>query len=354
VNKRHTVLVLGLIMLLAATAAIAQSTQLNLPRDSQRASVTQRIGITDITVKYHRPLVKGRTIWGKVVPYGQPWRAGANENTTITFSDPVSVEGKPLDKGTYGLHMIPNQDQWIIAFSKVNTAWGSFTYKESEDALRVTVKPQATEFQEALAYDIDQPTENAAVLTMRWEKVAVPMKISVDVHSIVEASLRQQLRGLSQYTWDGWDDAASYLLAQKYDLDEALEWENRSIGAEPRFENYMTKSKILTALGKNEEAKEAHDRAVAIATPVQLHQYAFQLKGEKKDDEAYAVWKKNFKEHPEFWFTHSGMARVYSAQGDFPNAVKEMKLAEAAAPEQNKVFIDAAIKRLENKDDINK
>jgi tetratricopeptide (TPR) repeat protein len=346
--------VLGIVVLLAATAAVAQSTQLNIPRDSQRASVTQRIGITDITVNYHRPLVKGRTIWGKVVPYGQPWRAGANENTTITFTDAVSVEGKPLDKGTYGLHMIPNQDQWTVAFSKVNSAWGSFTYKESEDALRVNVKPQATEFQEALSYAIDQPTENSAVVTMRWEKVAVPLKVSVDVNNITEASLRQQLRGLSQYTWDGWDDAANYLLAHKYDLDEALEWENRSIGSEPRFDNFMTKSKILTALGKTEEAKEAHDRAVAIATPVQLHQYAFQLKGEKKDDEAYAVWKKNFKEHPEFWFTHSGMARVYSSQGDFDNAVKEMKLAEAAAPEQNKVFIQAAIKRLENKDDINK
>jgi hypothetical protein len=354
VNKRHPVLVLGCIVLLAATVAFAQSTQLNLPRDSQRASVTQRIGITDITVNYHRPLVKGRTIWGKVVPYGQVWRAGANENTTITVTDAVNVEGKPLDKGTYGLHMIPNQDQWTVVFSKINTAWGSFTYKESEDALRVNVKPQPAEFQEALAYDIDQPTENAAVLTMRWEKIAVPVKISVDVHSIVEASLRQQLRGLSQYTWDGWDDAANYFLAQKYDLDEALDWENRSIGAEPRFENFMTKSKVLEAMGKTQEAKAAHDKAVEIATPVQLHQYAFQLKGEKKDDEAYAVWRKNAKEHPEFWFTHSGMARVYSAQGDFDNAVKEMKLAEANAPEQNKVFIQAAIKRLENKDDINK
>jgi len=354
VNQRYRVLVLGSIVLLAATAAVAQSTQLNLPRDSQRASVTQRIGITDITVNYHRPLVKGRTIWGKVVPYGQVWRAGANENTTITFTDAVSVEGNPLDKGTYGLHMIPNQDQWIIAFSRVNTAWGSFSYKESEDALRVTVKPQATEFQEALQYEIDQPTENSAVVTMRWEKVAVPVKVSVDVNSITEASLRQQLRGLSQYTWDGWDDAANFLLARKYDLGEALEWENRSIGSEPRFENYMTKSKILDAMGKTEEAKAAHDKALAVATPVQLHQYAFQLKGEKKDEEAYAVWRKNFKEHPEFWFTHSGMARVYSAQGDFDNAVKEMKLAEANAPEQNKVFIQAAIKRLENKDDINK
>ena len=350
---RHRLPVVFGLVLLFTSACFAQSTQLNLPRDSQRASVTQRIGVTDITVNYHRPLVKGRTIWGKVVPYGQVWRAGANENTTITFTDPVSVEGKALDQGTYGLHMIPNQDQWTVIFSKVNTAWGSFTYKESEDALRVTVKPEATEFREALAYDIDQPAENSAVVTLRWEKVAVPFKVSVDVNSIVQDSLRKQLRGLSQYTWDGWDDAGNYLLAHK-DLDDALEYENRSIGNEERFENYNTKSQILEAMGKKDEAKAAHDKSLAIATPAQLHQYAFQLKGEKKDDEAYAVWRKNAKDHPDLWFTHSGLARVYSAQGDFSNALKEMKIAEASAPQQNKVFIDAAIKRLEAKDDINK
>ena len=352
--KRLLPVAVGLVVLLAASASFAQSTQLNIPRDSQRASVTQRIGITDITVNYHRPLVKGRTIWGKVVPYGQVWRAGANENTTITFTDPVTIEGKTLEKGTYGLHMIPNQDQWTVIFSKVNTAWGSFTYKESEDALRVNVKPQASEMEEALAYEIDQPTENSAVITMRWEKVVVPFKVGVDVNNIVDASLKAQMRGLPQYTWDGWDDAANYLLAHKVNLDEALEFSNRSIGSEPRYENYNTKSQILEALGKKDEAKAAHDKAIEIATPIQLHQYAFALKGQKKDAEAYAVWKKNFQQHPDMWFTHSGMARVYSSQGDFDNAVKEMKLAEASAPEQNKVFIQAAIKRLENKDDINK
>jgi tetratricopeptide (TPR) repeat protein len=353
VYKRHTPIVFGLV-LLAASAAFAQSVQLNLPRDSQRASVSQRIGITDITVNYHRPLVKNRAIWGKVVPHGQVWRAGANENTTITFTDPVSVEGQPLDKGTYGLHMIPNQDQWTVIFSKTNTAWGSFTYKESEDALRVTVKPQAVDFHEALAYDIDQPGEDSAIVTMRWEKVAVPFKVSVKVNEIVEASLHRQMRGLTQYTWDGWDDAATYLLAHKIDLPEALEYENRSIGVEDRYDNNLTKSQILDAMGKKDEAKAAHDKALAIATPQQLHQYAFQLKGEKKDEEAYAVWSKNAKDHPDLWFTHSGMARVYSAKGDFDNALKEMKIAETSAPEQNKVFIEAFIKRLEAKDDINK
>ncbi len=343
----------GLVLLLAASTSFAQSTQLNIPRDSQRASVTQRVGITDITVKYHRPLVKGRTIWGKVVPYGQVWRAGANENTIVTFTDAVSIDGKPLEKGTYGLHMIPNQDQWTVIFSKVNTAWGSFTYKEAEDALRVNVKPQAAELQEALSYTID-PTEDSATVTMRWEKVAVPFKVSVEVNKIVDASLKDQMRGLPQYTWDGWDDAANYLLAHKVNLEEALEYSNRSVGSEPRYENYNTKSQILEALGKKDEAKVAHDKAIEIATPIQLHQYAFALKGQKKDAEAYAVWKKNFQQHPDMWFTHSGMARVYSSQGDFDNAVKEMKLAEASAPEQNKVFIQAAIKRLENKDDINK
>ena len=354
VPKFRFTLVFCCAALLAAANCYAQSTQLNLPRDSQRASVAQRVGITDITINYHRPLVKGRTIWGKVVPYGQVWRAGANENTTITFTDPVSVEGQAIDKGTYGLHMIPNQDQWIVIFSKANTAWGSFTYKESEDALRITVKPQTAELQEALAYDIDQPTENSAVITMRWEKVAIPFKVTVDVNSIVDASLQKQMRGLTQYTWDAWDDGATFLLAHKVNLDEALQYEARSIQVEDRYENNMTKSQVLDAMGKKDEAKAAHDKALALASPQQLHQYAFQLKGEKKDQEAFAVWTKNAKDHPDLWFTHSGMARVYSSKGDFDSAVKEMKVAEVSAPDGVKPVIEAYIKRLESKDDINK
>src|SRR6201984_1620665 len=155
--------------ILAVGASASAQNDLNLPDVSQAAEVKQRIALTDITVNYHRPLVNGRKIWGGLVPYGKVWRAGANENTTIEFTDPVSVEGKPLDKGTYGLHMIPNQDQWTVIFSKVNSAWGSFTYKESEDALRINENPQAADMQEALVYNIDQPTETTAVVTMRWE-----------------------------------------------------------------------------------------------------------------------------------------------------------------------------------------
>ncbi len=241
-------------LLVAAWSGIgaAQSFVLDLPRPSQRAQVSQRIGITDITIAYHRPLVNKRKIWDGLVPYGQVWRAGANENTTISFSDPVTIEGKALDKGTYGLHMIPTAEQWTIIFSKNSTSWGAFTYKQDEDALRVTVKPAATEMHNALTYDLDDVQPNSAVVTMAWEKVAVPFKIGVDVHEVVEASLKKQLRNLSQYTWMSWDDAANYLLAEKVGLDDALTYTNKSIENEDRYDNEITKAKVLAALNRKE------------------------------------------------------------------------------------------------------
>src|SRR5277367_542185 len=169
----------------AAQTATSETLMLDLPRQSQHAVVTQRIGITDITVNYHRPLANSRQIWGKVVPYGQVWRAGANENTTIAFTDPVMVEGQALDKGTYGLHMIPGENQWTVIFSKNANSWGSFTYKQDEDALRVTVKPQAAEAHDALAYDFDDLKSDSATITMRWDKVAVPFRVSVKVNDLV-------------------------------------------------------------------------------------------------------------------------------------------------------------------------
>ena len=332
----------------------AQSALIDIPRQSQHALITQRIGITDITVNYHRPLVGGRTIWGKVVPYGEVWRAGANENTTITFSDPVSVEGQPLAKGTYGLHMIPTADQWTVIFSKTSTAWGSFTYKQDEDALRVTVKPQTTEFHEALTYDFDDPKPDSTVATLRWEKVAVPFKISVDVNDIVARSLQKQLRSIAQYYWESWDDAASYWLGTKTNLDEALKEEDQGIRVEERFDNLMTKSSILDVLGRKDEAKAALNKALDKANSLQLYAYGRQLQGEKKQDEAFAIYRSSAKKFPNDWGTHLGMARVYSAQGDFDNAVKEMKAALAGAPDSSKSGIESTLKHLEAKEDINK
>jgi hypothetical protein len=342
------------LLLFVAASLQAQSFTLDLPRDSQHAVLTQRIGITDIKVNYHRPVVKDRKIWGKVVPYGEVWRAGANENTTISFTDPVSVEGKPLDAGTYGLHMIPGESEWIVIFSKNSTSWGAFTYKQEEDALRVTVKPQATEFHEALTYDFDDIKTDSTVLTLRWEKIAVPVQIGVNVNDIVQASLHKQLRGFPQYTWDGWDDAANYLLANKLSLDDALNYCDRSIQVEERFENLQTKSKVLDALGRKGDAAATLTKALSKANALQMHSYARQLQIDGQTEKAFAIYRDNAKKNPDAWIVHMGLGRMYSAQGDYSNAAKEMRIALTSAPEPNKAFLESFAKRLDKKEDINK
>ena len=331
----------------------AQSLMLDLPDQSQRAQVSQRIGITDITIYYHRPLVNDRKIWGNLVPYGQVWRAGANINTTITFSDPVTIEGKPLAAGTYGLHMIPNENEWTVIFSKNFTSWGSFTYKDSEDALRVNVKPQTADMHNALTYDFDQVKADSTVVELEWEKVAVPFKVAVDVHPVVEASLQKQLRNLSQYTWISWDEAANYLLAEKTDYDLALTYENKSIENEDRYDNEITKSKILLALNRKDDATATEKRALDLATPLQTHLYARGLQGEKRNDEAFVIFRENAKKHPDMWFVHSGLARMYCSQVHFDDAAKEMKMALAGAPENQKIYVGGLVKKLEAKQDIN-
>jgi hypothetical protein len=337
-----------------AQTATGETLMLDLPRASQHAVVTQRIGITDITINYHRPLANGRQVWGKLVPYGQVWRAGANENTSITFTDPVTIEGQNLDKGTYGLHMIPGQDQWTVIFSKNSSAWGSFTYKQDEDALRVNVKPQAAELHDALTYDFDDVKPDAAVVTMRWEKVAVPFKVHVNVNDIVTASIHRQMHGLNQYYWEGWDDAAQYFLVNKMNLDEALKDEDLSIQAEERYDNLMNKSKILEAMGRKQDAEAFRTQALDKANALQLYIYARQLQGAKKQDEALAIFRSNAKKFPDYWTSHLGLARVYSAQGDFDNAVKELKMSMTGAPEANKNALEGYEKRLQAKEDINR
>lgn len=332
----------------------AQSAFLDLPRESQHAVVTQRVGITDITISYHRPLVKGRQIWGKVVPYGEVWRAGANENTTISFTDPVTIAGQALAQGVYGLHMLPGEHEWIVIFSQVHTAWGSFTYDPSHDALRVKVNPRSSEMHELLTYDFDDVKPDSAVATLRWEKLAVPFKIGVNVHEIVRGSLPNQLEGIAQYSWAAWDNAATYLLSEKYALEDALKYEDSSIGMEKRYDNLLTKSQILEAMGRKDDAEAAKKEALARATAPQLYFYGILLQSQGKQDEAFDFFRQAAKKDPNDWLVHDGIARIYSAQGDFENALREMKLSLAGAPETQKIFPAASIKRLEAKQDINK
>ncbi len=331
----------------------SQATELNLPTLSQRALVTQRIGLTDITIVYHEPLVDGRDLWGKVVPYGKVWRAGANENTTITFTDDVTVEGKPLPAGTYGLHMIPDKDQWTVIFSKNSTSWGSFTYDDKEDALRVTAKPQQAEFREALTYTFDDVKPDSTAATLRWDKLTVPVHISVDVKAVTERSIHNQLRNTGGFNWSGYDEAATWCLDGNCSLDQGLKWEDTSIQIEERFENLLTKSQILAAMGKKQDADAMQAKAFEKATGVQLHIYGRGLQIQKKQDEAFAVFKINIEKRPNEWYTHGELARMASAKGDFATAVKEMNLAHATAPDPTKTQIQGLIARLEKHQDIN-
>ena len=163
--------------MLIAVAAVAQQPQVSYPRPSQHASLTQTIGTTDMTITYSRPGVKGRAIWGALVPYDKVWRTGANEATKISFSDDVTINGQALPKGTYSLHTIPGKDTWTIIFNKTADQWGSFKYEQAQDALRVTATPRKGPFTEWMEFDVPSLSADQATVELRWENLAVPFTI---------------------------------------------------------------------------------------------------------------------------------------------------------------------------------
>lgn len=350
--KRISTSLTAFVLAVFALAATAHA-DLDLPDVSQHAVVKQRVGLTDIKIDYHRPLVNGRKVWGGIVPLGEVWRAGANQNTTIEFSDNVSIEGQALPKGKYGLHMIPTAESWTIIFSKMADAWGSYTYKKEEDALRVTVKPLPAEMEEALEFAFEDVKPDSAKVVLRWEKIAVPFQVSVSDETTV-ANLRNQMRGRAQYEWDSLNQAAQFLARKKINLDEALKWVDQSIQNEERFDNLSTKADVLKAMNKPEDAKKAWEQALAKTTPIQLYSYARRLKFEKKDAEAMEILKEVAKRYPDTPFGHLSNARIKSAAGDFPGAAEDAKKAQAVAiSDQQKKNIQALIDKLQAKQDIN-
>jgi hypothetical protein len=335
--------------------ASAQS-DLKTPDVSQAAEAKQRIALTDITVKYHRPLVNGRKIWGGLVPYGKVWRAGADENTTIEFSDAVSVEGKPLDKGVYGLHMIPNQDSCTVIFSKTNTAWGSYSYDQKEDALRVDVKPRPlAEQKEALEFEFEDLKPTSTAVTLKWEKLGLPFTVSVNDADQTLQNIRAQMKGAGQFAWQAPDQAAQFCLTKKINLDEALRWADLSIQNEERFENLSTKADVLKALNRPDEAKTTWNKALEKAAAPQLYTYGRQLQNQKKGAEAMEIFKEVAKRFPNGVYGYLAQARLKSTAGDFTGALSDAKKAQTAAPsEGQKQAIQGLIDRLQAKQDINK
>ncbi len=340
------VLLPAALAVLAAIPALGQ-TALTLPEASPKATVTQTVGLTDIEISYHRPAVNKRKVWGELVPWKEAWRAGANENTTIRFSSPVTVEGKALDAGTYGIHMFPTESDWTVAFSKQHLAWGSFSYDEKEDAARVTVHPRPAPFEERLSYRLDDPTESSATAVLHWEKLEVPIAIQVDTKAVALASTRDQMRGLPRFGWQGWNQAAAYSLrADLGNVDEALGWADRSIALNEQFANLNTKAGLLEKKGDTKAAAALRERSLKIAKEPDINLHGYQLIGEKKYVEAIAVFRKNVKDYPASWNTYDSLAEAYATKGDKKLALETYARALSMAPEAQKKRIQDAMARL--------
>ena len=350
---------LAVSVLVAATFSLAhpteaQSALLTLPDVSQHARVTQRIGLTDMTIDYHRPLVHGRKIFGGMLPWGEVWRAGADYNTTITFSDDVTVDGRSLARGTYGLHMIPGEAMWVVIFSRNSTSWGSFTYDQAEDALRVTVQPERIDNQEVLTYEFDEPTDRSAVITMRWEHVAVPFRVAVNTPQIVARSLRQQLRGRVQTEWQAWEETANYLLENKLDAQEALKDAETSVGIEDRFENEITRARALDALGRAGEADAVRKKALAMGTQQQVYAFGRDLQRLGQQQTALEIYRNDLRRNPTSWVGHAEASRVAVGGGDFASAISEMKLAVAVAPNAERATLEDLVRQLNDRVAVNR
>jgi Protein of unknown function (DUF2911) len=339
---------------------------------NKKASVSERIGITDVTLHYDRPAVKGREgkIWGALVPYGfndlgfgtskqAPWRAGANENTTISFSTDVMIEGKALPSGTYALFMAIQPGEATVIFSKNSKSWGSYFYDPKEDALRVNVRTQnMNESVERLKFEFFDQQENSATIALLWEKLKVPFKVEVDYVKTQIQSFRNELRNEKGFRHEAWLEAINFAIDRNTNLEEALQWSDYSISApfvgQKNFRTLSTRARLLNKLGRTAEADAAMKEAMPMATMQELHNYGRQLLNNKKPVEALEAFKLNAQKNPNVFTTNMGLARGYSANGDYKNALKYATAALPQAPDKgNKEAVEGFIKKLKEGKDIN-
>lgn len=331
---------------LTSLTAWAQ-TELKKPEASQAAKVSQRIGLTDIEISYHSPLTKGRTVWGDLVPYGKVWRAGANENTSISFSTDVKVGGKNLLAGTYGLHMIPEKDAWTIIFSKNYYSWGSFFYTEAEDALRIKVTPQTCEMQDWLGYYFSNPTASSVTFELRWEKLRVPVMVEVDVPETVFQSMQKELVHINGFFWQGYNQAAAYCVSNNIHLDIAEKWLEKSISIQKNFTNLTTISKLKALQNNSTESEKLAKEAMDLADETQLNSYGYQLLAQNKNAEAINIFSLNVKRYPASWNVYDSLAEAYELGGNKKSALSNYKIALSKAPEAQKSRLNDTIKKLE-------
>lgn len=339
---------------------------------NKKASVGERIGLTDVIIHYDRPGVKGREgkIWSQLVPVGftdpgfgssksAPWRAGANENTTFEFSADVKIEGQPLPAGKYGFFIAYDPSECTLIFSKNSTSWGHFYYDEKEDALRVKVKPVATDkLVEWLKYEFLNETENSATVALEWEKLMIPVKIEVDYIKDQVESFRRELRTEKGFIWESWNQAAQWCVQHNTNLEQALVWTDSAsstgFGGDRSFQSRSTRAQILDKLGRSDEAAEVMKKALPFANIFEIHQYGRQLISLKKPKEALEVFKLNYEKNKDQFTSLIGLARGYSANADYKNALKYATKALPLAPDQqNKTNVESMIQKLKEGKDVN-
>jgi tetratricopeptide (TPR) repeat protein len=329
-------LLLWVVVLTAATA------QITMPAagGNKKASVSEWIGITQVTIDYNRPRVKGREgkIWGSLVHYGfadlhygtskaAPWRAGANENTTIEFSTDVAVEGKPLPAGKYGFFIAMGPEKATVVLSKYNTAWGSFYYDPKDDALRVDVQLQKlNESVEWLKYEFGDQTDTSAVVSLQWEKVKIPFTISVDLPKLQIESFRKEFNSGTFYRyWQNMQTAANYCLVNNINLEEGLSWAERSINTffgEANFLTLSTYGGLLEKLNRKYEADSVMQKALPMGKPVELLIYGSNLNKMKKHDEAFKIFQFNYDKNPKDVYACLGMMMGHYFLGNKKDALK--------------------------------
>ena len=335
-----------LLITFISSTVIAQP--ITTPRTpSPAASVVQTIGISTVTVKYSRPSVKGREIWGQLVPYGwnvqnfgngnsAPWRAGANENTTIKFSHDAKVEGKPVPAGEYGLFFVINQDKTgELILSKDNRSWGSFFYEPDHDLLRARIQLREIPLTEMLTYDFINNTKNSSELVLNWEKKQFPVKIEFDVDNIVLANAAEELKGSTGFNWQGYASAANYTLQNKINYEQGLKWIDQAIAINNSFSTLSVKSNILRTMGKTDEADKILNDAIAIANEGELNIYGYQMLNAGQHNKAIEILTLNTKRFPKSANCFDSLGEAFATKGDKKNAILNFKKSLTMNPPAN-------------------
>lgn len=369
--QKPPLLLTALLCALTASCAFAQHTVL-VPAASPRATLSQTVGITTISVDYSRPSINGRAVWGALVPYGlnnlgfgsateAPWRVGADMNTVLTLQHDAKIGGQPLKAGSYGLFMVIAESGDItVILSHDHQNWGSFFYDPARDAARFETRWEDAPHMEQLAFEFTDVKKDSATLALRWERKRIPLPITLDTDAIVVASLKEELRGDKQFQFQNWLTASQYLQVNNLDLDLALQWADTALSGQfvgqRTFGTLANKAVLLARLDRPAEAKPLLDELVATGSAFQLHALGRQLLQNRQPQLAMQVFETNAVKHPNTWPVNYGLARGHSALGNYEAALAALLQAEKEVPAGDLVnppVIKANIEKLRRSQDIN-